>query len=76
MDRRSFLMSGAAAALFVSAPAASAAPWSRDDARRARAIYDAVFDDMLRVSPEGATSLGLDVGRRASLRSKLGEDFK
>jgi uncharacterized protein (DUF885 family) len=37
----------------------------------ARAIYDSVFEQMLRLEPEAATSLGLDVGPNAALKSRL-----
>jgi uncharacterized protein (DUF885 family) len=52
-------------------PAASA-PASTPDAD-ARALLDQLADDLLRLSPEGATSLGIDTGARASLRSQLGD---
>ena len=52
-------------------PAASA-PASTPDAD-ARALLDQLADDLLRLSPEGATSLGIDTGARASLRSQLSD---
>src|SRR4030095_2014497 len=52
-------------------PAAST-PASTPDAD-ARALLDQLADDLLRLSPEGATSLGIDTGARASLRSQLGD---
>ena len=52
-------------------PAAST-PASTPDAD-ARALLDQLADDLLRLSPEGATSLGIDTGARASLRSQLSD---
>jgi uncharacterized protein (DUF885 family) len=37
----------------------------------ALALLDQVADSLLRLAPEGATSLGVDVGARAALRSQL-----
>jgi uncharacterized protein (DUF885 family) len=34
-------------------------------------LLDGVADNLLRLSPEGATSLGIDTGPRATLRSQL-----
>ena len=36
-------------------------------------LLDSIGDNLLRMSPEGATSLGLDTGARAALRSQLGD---
>jgi len=81
MHRREFLASSialtvgsaltvAARATFAgSAPAASAD--SSGEARRAVDLYDAIFDDLLVTSPQSATTLGLDTGPRAGLRSRL-----
>ena len=35
------------------------------------AIYDDVFEQMLQLEPEAATNLGLDIGARAGLKSRL-----
>jgi len=71
MHRREFLASSVALAvagvLGRSAQAATASP----EAARARALYDAVFEDLLSVSPQSATALGLDTGRHAAARSRL-----
>lgn len=39
----------------------------------ARALLDDVGNNLLRLSPESATSLGIDTGARASLRSQLSD---
>jgi uncharacterized protein (DUF885 family) len=39
----------------------------------AMAMLDQIADNLLRLSPEGATSLGIDTGARAALRSQLGD---
>jgi uncharacterized protein (DUF885 family) len=38
---------------------------------KARALYDAIFEQMLAIAPETATSLGLDTGARAALKGRL-----
>ena len=37
------------------------------------ALLDQIADNLLRLSPEGATSLGIDTGARAALRSQLSD---
>jgi Bacterial protein of unknown function (DUF885) len=67
--RRHVLAGGAAlGALF--ATGAHAAPVA--DAGL-KAALDAIAEEALRASPEGATSLGLDTGARAGLKSKLSD---
>lgn len=39
----------------------------------ASALLDSIANNLLRLSPEGATSLALDIGANADLRSKLGD---
>jgi len=39
----------------------------------ALALLDSIADSLLRLSPEGATSLGIDTGARAALRSQLAD---
>jgi len=36
-------------------------------------LLDQIADNLLRLGPEGATSLGIDTGARAALRSQLGD---
>lgn len=81
MHRREFLSSGiallAGAALPVPARATTGAIATAPstgpvaESERARAIYAAVFDDLLTTSPQTATTLGLDTGARSALRARL-----
>jgi uncharacterized protein (DUF885 family) len=72
MDRRDFLATGGAAALglplLASAKAAGAAQAGSGDAAL-NAAFDRIFDALLVNSPGFATSLGLDKGDKAALRS-------
>ena len=75
MDRRSLLTAGAAIALSsaIARPASSQNPSaaaSPEDARL-RALLDAFFEEQVDDSPTQATSLGLDKGARAPLKSRL-----
>ena len=77
MDRRSFLATGVTAALLplAEAPAfarASSAPGSDDAALNA--LFEEIFQERVRNSPELATSLGLDKGPLAALKSQLETD--
>src|SRR4051794_29923042 len=49
--------------------AAAAGPRDAD----ARALLDEVADDLLKLQPEAATSLGIDTGARAVLRTQLAD---
>ena len=40
---------------------------------RANALLGSIADNLLRLSPTGATALGIDTGKRASYRSRLEE---
>ena len=53
-----------------SAPAASNGPATRGDADALK-LLDEVADNLVKLGPEGATSLGIDTGARAALRSEL-----
>src|SRR5687768_9044402 len=46
-------------------------PSTTPDEASARALLDDIAENLLRLSPEGATSLGIDTGARAALRSQL-----
>ena len=48
---------------------APAAPTEAD----ALALLDEIGENLLRLSPEGATSLGIDTGARADLRGQLSD---
>jgi uncharacterized protein (DUF885 family) len=71
IDRRSFLATTAAGALAAATPALAQA--GGEDARL-RAKLDAMFETMVDDSPRFATSLGLDKGARAPLKSKLDDN--
>ena len=74
LSRRAFLLSSAAAGLAACTPAGRPARSSSTGAAAAaRAIYDNVFEQMLQLSPESATNLGLDTGARAGLKSRLSD---
>lgn len=75
-NRRQFLLGSAATgALLASGCAPMARPGAAagGEAARARALYDALFERVLVASPELATSLGLDTGARAGLKSQLAD---
>jgi uncharacterized protein (DUF885 family) len=75
MNRREALVALASAAALPFAqgctrePAASATPATTE--ADAIAMLDQIADNLLRLAPEGATSLGIDTGARAALRSQL-----
>jgi len=70
MHRRQFLASSLALAVTGSLgrPAWAAAD---SEAAKASALYDQIFDEILLVAPQLATTLGLDTGKRAGARSLL-----
>lgn len=72
-DRRQFLASATALALFVSGRSSFAAPLAPADAERnpLRALLDRTFDQMMRRDPAIATALGLDAGESHGLKSRL-----
>jgi len=83
MTRRRFLTRREVLAALVSAVAAvplfsatgrgrAVRPTTLDDAD-AQALLDEVADNLLRLFPEQATSLGIDTGARAALRSQLAD---
>lgn len=71
IDRRSLLITGAAAAGLAASGQALAAP--RDADAELDAMLQAWFDQDIETSPETATNLGLDRGARAHLSSKLSD---
>lgn len=77
MDRRSLLAGGGALAAASALPAlpALAGTQGSGDAALA-AMLDRFFYDRLAERPEQATSLGLDTGTRAALRSQLSDDSR
>ncbi|HEX6605012.1 MAG TPA: DUF885 family protein [Sphingomicrobium sp.] len=75
MDRRTFLATGATAAILPLAEAPSlavTAPGSGD--ARLNALFEEIFQERVRNSPTLATSLGLDKGANAALKSKFDTD--
>lgn len=70
-DRRAFLASSAGAAILAATPALAQA--GSEDAKL-RAQLDAMFETSVDDSPRFATSLGLDKGARAPLKSKLDDN--
>jgi uncharacterized protein (DUF885 family) len=75
MDRRSFLATGATVALLplTETPVFAAATPGSNDAKL-NALFEDIFQERVRHSPELATSLGLDKGPNADLKSKLSTD--
>ena len=73
MDRRSFLATGATIALLplTEAPAIAAAPPTGAGDAKLNELFESIFQDRVRHSPELASSLGLDKGPNAALKSKL-----
>jgi len=72
LNRRNLLMGAAGAGLLAGCGTLPSGPVSDGGARaQARVLYDAIFADLLEASPMGATSLGLDTGEHAALKSRL-----
>lgn len=72
IDRRRLLASAAAGAGLAALAPAALARSAHEDARL-DAILTRQFEEDMEKSPQGATSLGLDVGPRAGLRSRLAD---
>jgi uncharacterized protein (DUF885 family) len=77
MDRRSFLSASATVALLPLAQssaiaAAASSPGSGDT--KLNALFEDIFQERVRNSPELASSLGLDKGPNVALKSKLDTD--
>ncbi|MBS0361561.1 MAG: DUF885 family protein [Proteobacteria bacterium] len=75
-DRRSFLATTAGAALATALPAFAQGPRPNpfpagSEDHKLRAMLDAQFEAQVDESPRRATSLGLDKGARAALKSQL-----
>jgi uncharacterized protein (DUF885 family) len=76
MTRREALaaLASTAAAPLISGCTRDPVPASSEGTEAAaRALLDQIADSLLQLSPEGATSLGIDVGARAGLRSRLSD---
>ena len=70
MDRRQFVAASGAAAAFSILPSTAFAQGSGDAA--INVLFEKIFQESLQNSPELASSLGLDKGPNAALKSKLG----
>jgi len=71
ITRRALLESAAATAVAASTPALAAGAGSADAALKT--LFDHMCERLLAETPEGATYLGLDTGKRAALHSRLGD---
>jgi uncharacterized protein (DUF885 family) len=73
MDRRSFLATGATVALLPLTEASAFAAITKAGSGDARLnqLFEDIFQERVRTSPELASSLGLDKGPNAALKSKL-----
>ena len=67
------LISACSKAVGGPATAAPPPPVAPAPATDASAVLDSIAENLLRLSPEGATSLGIDKGEHAALRSQLGD---
>lgn len=71
LNRRHLLMGAAGAGLLAGCGTIPAAQPFSPARGEARALYDAIFAEFLEASPMGATSLGLDTGENAGLKSRI-----
>jgi uncharacterized protein (DUF885 family) len=71
LSRRSFLLASTAALGACAARAPRLATAASSPAAEVRRLYDAMFEQLLAISPETATGLGLDVDARAALKGRL-----
>ncbi|MEA3057888.1 MAG: hypothetical protein QOF34_703 [Sphingomonadales bacterium] len=76
MDRRSFLATGATAALLplADAPAFAVTRAAASGDARLNELFEDIFQERVRNSPELASSLGLDKGPNVALKSKFDTD--
>src|SRR5438270_13160230 len=76
MDRRAFLATGATIALLplTEAPAFAIAKKAGSGDARINALFEEIFQERVRNSPTLASSLGLDKGPNAALKSKFDTD--
>ncbi|MBN8552027.1 MAG: DUF885 family protein [Caulobacterales bacterium] len=72
LNRRHLLMGAAGAGLLAGCGTLGGTPMPGGGARdQARGLYDALSERVLEASPMGATSLGMDSGAHAELKSRL-----
>src|SRR4051795_3753812 len=76
MDRRTFLATGATVALLplTEAPALAVVTKPGSGDARLNALFEEIFQERVRNSPTLASSLGLDKGPNAALKSKFDTD--
>jgi uncharacterized protein (DUF885 family) len=74
MDRRSFLATSATVALLPLTEAPALAAAAGDGDARLNALFEQIFQERVRNSPELASSLGLDKGPNSALKSKFDTD--
>jgi len=72
-SRRSFVASASAASALAFSPRFAFAAATGEDTRL-DALFTRIFNDQMMLAPTYATSLGLDEGAMAGLRSKLGDN--
>lgn len=73
MHRRDFLASSVALCVSCITARNAGAAAANPEVARARALYEVIFEEMLTATPQSATTLGLDTGPRAALRSRLND---
>ena len=74
LSRRELLRAASAASLMPAlAKAAPSKAVSAEEAKKMNALFDTFVDEQLQRSPETATSLGIDHGKLAGLKSRLSD---
>ena len=73
LDRRRLLQAGSALGALAIAPAAARAQAAGDASQRFSAELTAFADEIVRLSPESATQLGIDKGAYAPLKAELSD---
>jgi len=73
LDRRAFLQTSAASAAALALPVPLLAQPAPGRSPALARLFDALFQEQLRLRPESATQLGLDKGPNADLRAKLSD---
>jgi len=74
VTNRRHLLGGSAALLgFASAPALARVAAKKGGKRPLRVALDSIAEQVLRLQPENATSLGIDTGARAGLRAQFAD---
>src|SRR3569833_2999466 len=73
LDRRPILAAGAASGAVFAFPSFAAPTPSPARSPELAKLFDALFQEQLRLRPESATQLGLDKGANADLRARLSD---